>query len=148
MNRICKSLILNVRAIGQISRSQVNYAHPALGSLLALNNRIPALNVDVRTFVNKRQPKFVDFKGPRDEFQSPKYSKRFQPPTIENDDQYADAEPVEAVGHEVSFKAEAVKNGFAEFDLPDVLIKRLDELNYKQPFEIQAATLKHTLTGK
>lgn len=67
---------------------------------------------------------------------------------IENDEQYADAEPVEAVGHEVSFADESVKGGFAEFDIPEQLLKRLNELGFKTPFEIQAATLKHTLAGK
>ena len=55
--------------------------------------------------------------------------------------------PIESVGEANDYHSKST-NGFAGFDLPPPLIERMDTLGYKVPFEIQAATLKHTLAGK
>lgn len=68
-----------------------------------------------------------------------------------DEEEYGDAVPVESVGHEISFEAASTKpgkNGFEEFNLPQELIEQMNKLGYTTPFEIQAATLNHTLAGK
>ena len=68
-----------------------------------------------------------------------------------DEEEYGDAIPVESVGHEISFAATSTtpgKNGFEEFNLPQELIEQMNKLGYTTPFEIQAATLNHTLAGK
>ena len=37
---------------------------------------------------------------------------------------------------------------FTDFPLNAALCQRLQELGYSEPFEIQARTLEHTLTGR
>lgn len=144
MNKFCRTLVQNVghlRMMRQLGQSKFS---PALSLIAFDRSHVSPVSaspnlIGARFYMNKRNPNY-DFK-PREQ--------RSRFPTNDDDDQYADAEPVESVGHEISFEAQSgTNNGFAEFGLPELLLKRLDELGYKTPFEIQAATLKHTLEGR
>ena len=58
-----------------------------------------------------------------------------------------DAEPVETNHQAADYGSEGVAD-FSQYNLPSQLADRLKELGYTKPFEIQQATLKHTLNGR
>ena len=58
-----------------------------------------------------------------------------------------DAEPVETNHQAADYGSEGVTD-FSQYNLPSQLADRLKELGYTKPFEIQQATLKHTLNGR
>jgi superfamily II DNA/RNA helicase len=41
-----------------------------------------------------------------------------------------------------------IKATFANYNIPAPLLERLNQLGYKNPFQIQTETLEHTLAGK
>lgn len=149
MNKIYKSLV--------VSMGQLRLAHRIRPTLLAIGNRSPTSvftvhpvmsNLTLGARLYMKQNNNFKYESNPDRPKKPWSGMRRSNGEEIKDDQYDDAEPVEAVHHEVSFADNTLKGGFAEFELPQELLVKLDELGFKTPFEIQAATLKHTLAGK
>jgi hypothetical protein len=65
----------------------------------------------------------------------------------EDDQDFEGAEPIESLGQEIDYKVKLTSD-FSKYGLSDKLLARLAELGFKKPFEIQDATLEHTLAGK
>ncbi len=63
--------------------------------------------------------------------------------TIEAD--FQDAVPVESTG--ISDYGSKTSD-FSKYNLPAELLERLNQFGYDKPFEIQEATLQHSLEGK
>ena len=66
---------------------------------------------------------------------------------IEDFDEFKDEAPIESTGEKADYTSKT-KNGFSVYNLPEKLSERMKILGYTTPFEIQEATLKHTLAGK
>jgi hypothetical protein len=121
-------------------------------SLLNDKNKI-ALNGTInttRSYVYNSNPNTSNFKyNKKFDYESRnrsggRFSNERVQSTIEQD--FQDAEPVESSGS--LNLASTTSNSFANFDIPQSLLARLTELGYETPFEIQVATLEHSLSGR
>jgi hypothetical protein len=64
-----------------------------------------------------------------------------------DNESFEGGEQVESSGKASDYGKES-SSDFSKFNLPPQLIQRMNELGYTKPFEIQEATLKHTLEGR
>ncbi len=151
MNQFCRHLVIknslnkSIFAVNKLNFSQTpKYIS---SSLLNSNNTIKYINFDylpikintqVRLYVSSSKP----YSGIRPQLKRNSFSED-RHSTIEAD--FKDAVPVESTGQS---DYGSKTSDFSKFDLPAELLERLKELGYDKPFEIQEATLKHSLEGK
>lgn len=159
MNKFCKSLVVNFRHLRPtIKIGRPVHVQPNLAILSIDRGRPPppfnifpaSSSIAARPYYRNLRDDTFDGRYNKNQrpYGKPKYAKPTPRHHELDENQFGDAEPVESVGHDVNFADESNTNGFAEFNLPESLLRRLEELGYKKPFEIQSATLKHTLEGK
>jgi hypothetical protein len=80
---------------------------------------------------------------PRSNFGGDKFTKFREPIKVWNED-FEDAVAVESTKQE-NYQS---SKSFRDFDVPEQLAQRLEQLGYKAPFAIQEKTLKHSLAGE
>lgn len=160
MNKFCRSLVVNLHHLRPpiLLGGRPMHVQSTL-AILSLDRGTPFRIFPASSSIAAARPYYKDKRdGMRGDFDrartfqdKPRFNMRYKERETKplDEDEFGDAVPVESVGHEVSFEASSTStNGFAEFNLPESLIRRMDQLGYKKPFEIQAATLKNTLDGR
>ena len=126
------------------------------------NSSVFAINTSVRFNVSNTDFKTAQFKprersensfggsGGGGRFKNDRAPRQFVKEVGSEIDEFEteDASLEETASGATSDYSSKASNGFASFDLPAPLLERLVSLGYDKPFEIQEATLKHTLAGK
>lgn len=74
-------------------------------------------------------------------------NKRFENRIGSRFEDFQNAEPVQPSGTQIDYSNKK-EIGFKDYNIPEQLLSRLNQLGYSSPFEIQEKTLKHTLDGK
>ena len=172
MNRLCRNILTKssltrnalsfaVKTEGEIqsrcalsSFALVNSQPLALKSMTRLNNfNAFKIATSVRFNVTNTDKNTAQFKPERrdDRFTHDRErpTKTFQKDSSSALDEF-EVEgnmPNESTGKAADYSSKET-NGFASFGLPPPLLESLVKLGYNKPFEIQEATLKHTLAGK
>ncbi len=151
MNQLCKNFIIkNSFTRSLFSLNKLNYLQtPKFLSSSLLNNNIQTkpiyseyllnkINTSIRHYVSSSKP----YSGIKPQFKKKNFAED-RHSTIQAD--FKDALPVESTGQS---DYGSKTSDFSKFNLPSELVASLHKLGYEKPFEIQEATLKHSLEGK
>lgn len=115
--------------------------------------RLYATNPDANTFFDLNYKKANNYEYNQRDYGSNKKrfgsSKRFENSnrTGSRFEDFQNAEPVQPSGQNIDYSSKK-KIDFKDFNIPERLLSRLNQLGYTSPFEIQEKTLQHTLDGK
>lgn len=115
--------------------------------------RLYISNTDTNTSFDLKYKKLNKIENHQDDYVHKKKhfgeKKRFenQNRTGSRFEDFENAQPVEPSGQKIDY-SNRKHLSFRDYEIPEQLLARLDQLGYSSPFEIQEKTLEHTLGGK
>ncbi|RMZ93704.1 DEAD DEAH box helicase, partial [Brachionus plicatilis] len=158
MSQLCKNLL--IKSLSLRNALTISKISDGKRILVAQSLNRTALTLDLKRFYisNTDTNTSFDLKYKRGENHQRDYGtnkknfglkKRFENPNRNGSrfEDFENAEPVQASGQQIDY-SNTKDLSFRDYNIPEQLLSRIDQLGFTSPFEIQEKTLKHTLDGK